>query len=473
MSALQPRAADRTSAKEESELAMRIVVSICVLIVLGALAVACRSRDNDTRSNDSPRSAEAEAGMCEEHGVLEAVCTKCNPALVPVFKARGDWCEEHGFPESFCPICRPDRGGRPAIDVSINDEGPADGTKVRLATPEAIQAAGIRTVSVVEAASDRTLTTTARIVYDAARVAVVNARSPGVVERVIADVGTTVRRGDPLAVIQSAGIGAEQSRTQAARSRAQVAEANHRRAESLRADGIAPERDVLAARQELDAARAELAAAQAALRMVGSPAESNGMYTLRSPLSGVVTRRNVTQGELVAAESALFEVVDPSRMWAEVDVPEQELALVRTGQRATIHVQASGDGEHAGEITYIAPEVDPRTRTANARVPLDNADGVLRAHMFAEARIAVPRSNVAVLVPLDAVQRARTVDLVFVRLSEGLFEARRVRRGAQEGSLVAVTGNLQAGDQVVTEGSFLLKTETLKESIGAGCVDDH
>src|SRR5213594_3526518 len=59
-----------------------------------------------------------EEAFCKEHGVLEAVCTKCNPALIAVFKAKGDWCEEHGFPESFCPICHPERGGRPASDIS-------------------------------------------------------------------------------------------------------------------------------------------------------------------------------------------------------------------------------------------------------------------------------------------------------------------------------------------------------------------
>src|SRR6187431_765083 len=71
-------------------------------------------------------------GMCAEHGVLEAVCPKCNPALTAVFQAKGDWCAEHGFPESFCPICHPERGGRPSADVSSSNDGPADGTKVRL-----------------------------------------------------------------------------------------------------------------------------------------------------------------------------------------------------------------------------------------------------------------------------------------------------------------------------------------------------
>jgi cobalt-zinc-cadmium efflux system membrane fusion protein len=69
------------------------------------------------------------------------------------------------------------------------------------------------------------------------------------------------------------------------------------------------------------------------------------------------------------------------------------------------------------------------------------------------------------------VQRARSVFLVFVKLGEALYEARRVRPGAAHGDRLEVTGNVRPGDEVVTEGSFLLKTETLPESIGAGCCD--
>src|SRR6185436_16987896 len=84
----------------------------------------------------------ASDGMCAEHGVLEAVCTKCNPRLAAIFQDKGDWCAEHGFPESFCPTCHPERGGRPATDVS-SDTAPLDGTKVVLRSAEAVRAAGI------------------------------------------------------------------------------------------------------------------------------------------------------------------------------------------------------------------------------------------------------------------------------------------------------------------------------------------
>ena len=68
--------------------------------------------------------------LCRAHGVLEAVCPKCNPKLAAVFQAKGDWCAEHGFPESFCPLCHPERGGRPVAEVASaapEGEPPAHG----------------------------------------------------------------------------------------------------------------------------------------------------------------------------------------------------------------------------------------------------------------------------------------------------------------------------------------------------------
>src|SRR5262245_7301176 len=92
--------------------------------------------------------AEADLVMCQEHGGPEAVCTKRNPALHPVFKDKGDWCEEHGFPESFCPICHPERGGKPSRDIAA-EGAPADGTKVMFKSFETAQQAGLRTVPAV------------------------------------------------------------------------------------------------------------------------------------------------------------------------------------------------------------------------------------------------------------------------------------------------------------------------------------
>ena len=90
--------------------------------------------------------------------------------------------------------------------------------------------------------------------------------------------------------------------------------------------------------------------------------------------------------------------------------------------------------------------------------------------MYGQARIAAEQRQ-AVMVPRAAVQRAKGVEVAFVRLSETDFETRRVETGISEGALIEVKKGLRAGEEVVTQGSFLLKTETLKDSIGAGCCE--
>jgi cobalt-zinc-cadmium efflux system membrane fusion protein len=185
----------------------------------------------------------------------------------------------------------------------------------------------------------------------------------------------------------------------------------------------------------------------------------------------VVTQRHATVGNMVGLDQALFQIVDTSVMWAELDVPEHELAQVAVGQEVVVTLDDPGDRELAGTISYLAPEIDAHTRTARARVALANPGGLLRANQFGQARVVVSGAHEVVAVPRAAVQRAKGVPFVFVRLAEDEYEARRVQVGAAEGEVVEITKGVRPGEEVVTQGSFLLKTETLKDSIGAGCCD--
>lgn len=456
---------------------MRLLLCLLALIPLVAAAGCGESRPLES-STSPPEAASAQAappvleeGMCREHGVLEALCTKCNPKLAVVFQAKGDWCDEHGFPESICPQCHPERGGKPAVDVSI-DEAPADGTLVILKTMEAARLAGIETTQALPARGLSELTVPLVIAYDPTRVAQVNARSAGVIKRLHADIGTEVAAGDPLAVIESAAVTADQSKLAAAQARVRVKEENFRREADLEKKGISAKVEVLAAEQEYRDALAELEALKGSLKVVGA-AGSGGRYTLKAPFAGVVTRRTASIDEFVDSQAPLFEVVDTTSMWAELALPERNLGKVRTGMSVVVTLGALEGREFRGTITTIAPFVDPRTRTAQARVRLDNPEGLLRANMFGEARIFIGQSAAVAEVPRDAVQRAKTANLVFVRLAENEFEARRVEMSPRSGSgpTVQLASGVQPGEEIVVAGSFFLKTETLGDAIGAGCCE--
>lgn len=436
-------------------------------LVLGA---ACRKTEAPAvTAAPAPAGALAAADLCAQHGVLQAVCTKCNPALIPVFQSKGDWCAEHAFPESFCPTCHPERGGRPLVAVS-QDEAPADGTKIRFKTKETAALAGIETAPAVEDAHLGALDAVARIAYDATRVAHVNARAAGVVRTIHVDVGMRVRQGAPLVTIESAQVGAEQSQLRTAEARLAVAQANHERTQGLFDKGIVPSRDVQLSKQELEVAEADLESTRRALHVIGTTGEE-GQYTLVAPLLGIVTHRDASLGTAVEVGGTLFEIVDPSSMWAEIDIREGDLALIRVGQSVVVTVDGLPGSEFRGHIDYIAPSIDPQTRTASARARLDNPQSLLRANMYGRAHIEVGDERAGVVVPKDAIQNAKGVSLAFVRLQDDLYETRRVRVGSRSGDHVHLNSGVQAGELVVTAGSFLLKTETLKGSIGAGCCE--
>jgi cobalt-zinc-cadmium efflux system membrane fusion protein len=115
--------------------------------------------------------------------------------------------------------------------------------------------------------------------------------------------------------------------------------------------------------------------------------------------------------------------------------------------------------------------IDPQTRTTRARATLTNRDGALRVNMYAKARILDDRLTSSVLVPKEAVQDAKGAQIVFVQLAPDLYEARRVKAAPVENGKMAIDSDVRPDERVVTTGSFLLKTETLKESIGAGCCE--
>lgn len=443
------------------------VLLVTLALILGP---ACKSKDDQPAKKAEAKGAAAEGAMCAEHGVLEAICTKCNPKLISIFKSKGDYCEEHGFPMSVCPIHHPERGGRPAVSVA-KEKAPPDGTKVRLKTQDTARLAGIKTVAAERRPGGARLEALASITYDATKWAQVNARAAGVVRAVKVDVGTPVKAGTPIAVIESASVGADRSRLQASASRVAVAKANLKREQELLQQGISAHKAVLAAQQELDVAKAEQAAAGAALGVVGPSAGGSG-YVLTAPIAGVVTKRNVTIGHMVGSDDAvLFEIVDTTTMRADIEIPETELRRVRVGQEVAITSDVLPGSEFTGTIDYIAPDVSRETRTIKARATLSNPEGTLRANMFGRAQIALGGTEETVLVPRMAVQRVDTVDLIFVKLAEGEYEVRRVKTGVREGDRVEVTQGIKPGEPIVTEGSFSLKTETLKGSIGAGCCE--
>jgi cobalt-zinc-cadmium efflux system membrane fusion protein len=407
---------------------------------------------------------------CREHGVPESMCTKCSPALVARFIETGDYCREHGYPKSVCPRCNPGlvtARGEPLPTI------PAPGTKVRLASDETAREAGIRTAPVERRPFAETIEVVGRLDFDENRLAQLSSAVEATVVEVKVDVGDQVSAGDPLVVLASAAIGQDQARLSAAQARVETAEAALAREQSLFEKGISARKEVEAARSELAAARAEFEGARASLRVAGASAKaSEGRYVLAAPNAGTVVARDAVAGRTVSPGQTLVQVADLATMWALLEIPEAEAPRVRPGQPVSLWFEGLPGLERQATVSRVGASVDPATRTVRTRIDLPNDDRSLKAGLFVRARIHVSAERESVLVPRGAVQYAEGQAVVFVKDSDTVYLPVPVQLGAEADGWIEVRHGLDAGANVVTTGAFLLKTEILKDSIGAGCCDE-
>jgi membrane fusion protein, copper/silver efflux system len=316
-----------------------------------------------------------------------------------------------------------------------------------------VQNIGVKTALVERHDLSRAVRAVGRVTYDERRVAHVHTKVQGWVETLHVDfVGQTVKKGEPMLEIYSPELVATQEELLLA-------------ARYRDATGDSPFDDVRGGGESLfDATKRRLALWDIPKRDIErllSTGEVKRTLTLYAPASGVVTRLGVRNGMEVKPNSNLYTVADLSRVWVLADVYEYELPWLELGQMATVELSYLPGKPMQGELTYIAPFLDPKTRTAEVRLELDNASGRLRPEMFGNAVIeGSPRAG-ALSVPAGAVIRSGTRTVAIVALGEGRFEPRDIELGLDtgEGQLEVISG-LAEGEQVVTSSQFLIDSES-------------
>ncbi len=192
-------------------------------------------------------------------------------------------------------------------------------------------------------------------------------------------------------------------------------------------------------------------------------------YTIvRAPTAGVVTAREGAPGEVVGPEKTVVSIADLSSVWTLIDVHEKDVAQVRRGAPVEITVETYPDETFRGTIAYVADLLDPETRTAKVRVEIPNALRKLKPGMFATARLRIQAASptTVLAIPSSAIQQVENQPVVFVKKDAMTFERRRVKLGITTGDLVEVTEGLKSDEEVVTAGSFTLKSELLKGELG-------
>ena len=189
---------------------------------------------------------------------------------------------------------------------------------------------------------------------------------------------------------------------------------------------------------------------------------------LRAPFRGVITRSNVSMGELVNREDYLFVLVDTSVVWVLADVYEKDIGLVESASVCHVEVSAYPEQIFTGKITYVSDFLDPTSRTAKVRCVVSNPAGRLKLDMFATARIPSEEGRKALAVPVGTLQQINKETVAFIRLDETHFEKRVLEVGAKTEEWVEVRSGLLQGETVVAGGGFYLKSMLLREQIGEG-----
>ncbi len=456
----------------------------------------------------NPKMRDPKRMWCKEHGRYEERCFECHPDLKETGRLV---CKEHLLYEDECYICHPDimpsKSEETKKPQSSNDNGAAPGVlmcdehnvveaecgichpdllatnhlKVHFASKQAAAKAGVSvTPAAVEQISDE-IEVYAELAFNENRLTEIALPVQGIVKSVEVDLGYKVEKGEVLATVSSVEISAAAGKYQLALTQQELAQKALGREQKLSKQKISSQQELDEAEARMKTAEVERRQAYQQLMTLGFDAkqverlnqkpDEAVVLELRAPFAGEIAERNAVQGSWLEAGTALFKLVDTSSIWAFLSIPESDLQRVKLGQVVKLVIASRVGQVFEGKLTWIAPEVDERTRTASARAEFSNTEGALKAQMFAKARI-INRTAKNLIIPQSAVQDVEGNSVAFVRLADDLFDVRMLKTGVSRHGRIEVLAGLKAGDQVVTASSFIVKSQFLISRLGAGCVDD-
>ncbi|HEU4686122.1 MAG TPA: efflux RND transporter periplasmic adaptor subunit [Nitrospira sp.] len=298
---------------------------------------------------------------------------------------------------------------------------------------------------------------------------------------VYADYGQQVKAGEPLALLYSGDLGMAQAAYLSSGAKLYVAEKAFERAKVLLKEKVIGLAELQRREGQMLSMQAERREAQNRLRLLGMTDEQidqldrdhkiRSYVPITAPFDSRVIQRNITKGEVVEVTEKLFTVADLSEVWVLANIPEKDIPFIRASERqdgehvVEVRVNAYPDEVFHGTVTYVGDVLDVATRTMNLRVEVPNPDRKLKPEMYATVRVYSPVERDVLTVPETAIQRDRERQYVFVRRDDQTFEARDIRIGVSNGDVVTVLDGLRQGEQVVTNGGFILKSELLGEQL--------
>lgn len=355
-------------------------------------------------------------------------------------------------------------------------------------TAAAISEAGITTWQVKPVDLEHLLVLTGSVGHDENRLLLVASNVRGRVAAIPVDLGAWVRKGEPILEIESVELGRAREEFVKELSELRVSARAYERAKTLvEAKAISAgefqsrEGDYLSKKAAVEAAERALhlygdseedvarLRARALSDSAGASDSEAPRLVLRAPFDGRVVDRKVTPGSLVEALQPLMTVANLSSVWVFLQAYEKDLALLHNGLPVTIRSEAYPQESFKGRIDFVGSTLDTTTRTVRLRATVENRSEKLKPGMFVKAQVDVPKpaaeARAILVVPQSALQTLEGRTTLFVEVEPRVFERRFVEVGHSFEGFTEVLAGVKAGDVVVTEGSFVLKSEFAKATL--------
>jgi len=351
------------------------------------------------------------------------------------------------------PNYRRDKPGKSPMGmdlVPVYADEAGDGSSVSI-DPVVVQNLGVRTAKVERGKLWRRIDAVGYVAFDERRLSHLHLRTDGWIEKLyVKSDGERVKKGDVLLELYSRElVNAQEEYIQALRRNNDYLKRASR--ERLEALGMS--------RQQID----EVARKRRAFQRVRILASQDG----------IVHGLNVREGMYVKPASEILTLADLSSIWLLVDVFERQSEWIDVGQPAEVRLAYLPGRVWEGEVEFVYPTIDPKTRTLRARLRFDNPDEALKPDMYADVRVYAGPKDDVLSIPREALIKDGDSTRVVVALGEGRFRAQDVVAGMESGDWVEIISGLSEGDEVVTSGQFLIDSEaSLKASFSRMGSDD-
>jgi len=447
-----------------------ILLVICLVLTTLVNLHACKPQ-SDALSSAGRDHIQEDRHEGHEHTAEE---TESGDLAMSVDEIAEAVCE-HAIPTFQCHECRYEVGVV-KVDETLTKKAEHSGAGL------------VGTMQVISGVQQAGLKVTGEIRLNENTAAHISPKIEGVIHAVHVDFGSEVRKNGILFDVESPTLAQAVSTYLKQLSLVELHSKIYAREKSLYQQEITSEQEMLEARSDLETVEADLHAAKKHLQVLGltekdiaqglknNRAWGDGILPIRSPIDGTIIEKHAVVGELVDSGHNTILVANLDTLWVWANIYEHDLApIVRKGNDGPIPVEvrqaAFPNESFYGQIDYVGATMDEQTRTVKVRAVIANHDSLLRPGMFCEVVIQISSEEDVLTIPKSALLADEGATFVFKHWKDDYYIRRLVIKGREFHESVEIIEGISPGDIIVADAAFLLKSDTLRSKMGAGCAD--